>query len=96
MIKIKIPVHFQEKPSENDQEDNYKQVLREIKGVSSTEEPEYFTKEVAFYHIDCVSPNVDTEDNQISVIYSGGMEFTSPLSLEEVEALIDKALKSGK
>jgi hypothetical protein len=95
MIKIKIPVHFQNKEKEEDDDNNsYKAVLKDITGVSSEEEDEYFTRDTYFYSIDCVVPNSDSNNVPISVIYSGGMEFTSSLSLDEIDAIIQKAVKN--
>lgn len=93
MIKIKIPVHFQNK-EEDDNDNSYKAVLKDITGVSSEEEKEYFIRDTYFYSIDCVVPNLDINNVPISVIHSGGIEFTSSLSLDEIDAIIQKAVKS--
>lgn len=99
MIKITLPVHFQERPQvDSEEDDNYKNVLRDIKGVEASEDDiTFFIKDVVFYNIDTITPNIDTSGEPLTIIYSGGNEFTSPLLLEEVATIIDKALKkSGK
>jgi len=93
MIKIKIPVHYQNKEQE-EEDDSYRAVLKDITGISSKRDEEYFTKDTYFYNIDCIVPNADSKNVPISIIYSGGMEFTTSLSLDEIDAIIQKAVKS--
>lgn len=48
-------------------------------------------KEITFYNIDAISPNIE-EDKEYCTIFSSGDEFTCSLSYKEVEYLIDKSL----